>query len=94
MNTTENEIYDLIATQVAEISSGIDHAAITPSSMLSPLGIDSIGRAELIARMLEMLMLTVPPYEFYEANNLGELAAVFARKLKEQQTTVERKVLV
>ena len=94
MYKTENEIYDLIATQVAEISSGIDHAPITRSSMLSPLGIDSIGRAELIARMVEMLSLNVPAHEFYEANNLGELAAIFARKLKMQQTSVEGKVLV
>ena len=91
---TENEIFDLIATQVAEISDGIDHAPITRSSMLSPLGIDSIGRAELISRMSEMLSLSEPPYEFYEANNLGELAAIFARKLKRQQTSVQGKILV
>ncbi|MBG6133262.1 acyl carrier protein [Aquimarina sp. EL_43] len=52
--------------------------------MLSPLGMDSIGRAELIARMLEELSLTASAREFYKANNLGELAALFANKLKEQ----------
>lgn len=82
---TENQIYDLIAAHVADISSDVQHGPITRSSMLSPLGMDSIGRAELIARMLEELSLTAPAYEFYQANDLGELAAIFAHKLKEKR---------
>jgi acyl carrier protein len=50
-----DEILELIAEQVAVISSHIAHEPITPGSMLSPLGMDSIGRAELIERMLEIL---------------------------------------
>ena len=84
MNKNENHIFDLIAAHVADISSDIEHAPITPSSMLSPLGMDSIGRAELIARMQEELSLTIPANEFYQANNLGELAALFAYKLQEK----------
>ncbi len=84
MDKNENDIFDRIAAHVADISFDIDHGPIIRSSMLSPLGIDSIGRAELIARMLEELSLTDSAREFYKANNLGELAALFANRLKEQ----------
>ncbi|WP_040497614.1 phosphopantetheine-binding protein [Fulvivirga imtechensis] len=82
---TENHIYDLIVAHVADISSGVEHGPITRSSMLSPLGMDSIGRAELIARIQEELSLAIPAYEFHQANDLGELAAIFASKLAERQ---------
>ncbi|WP_109851304.1 phosphopantetheine-binding protein [Aquimarina sp. AU58] len=84
MDKNENDIFDLIATHVADISLDIADGPIIRSSMLSPLGMDSIGRAELIARMLEELSLTASAREFYKANNLGELAALFVNKLKEQ----------
>ncbi|UII31910.1 phosphopantetheine-binding protein [Fulvivirga ulvae] len=82
---TENHIYDLIAAHVAEITADVEHGPITRASMLSPLGMDSIGRAELIARMQEELSITVPAYEFHQANDLGELAAIFASKISEMQ---------
>ncbi|MGS2738237.1 phosphopantetheine-binding protein [Sinomicrobium sp. M5D2P17] len=84
MYKNENHIFDLIVAHVADISADIDHGPITRSSMLSPLGIDSIGRVELIARMLEELSLTDPTYEFYKAANLGELAILFTHKLREK----------
>ena len=79
-----DEIFELIAEQVADISSHIEHEPITPGSMLSPLGMDSIGRAELIERMLETLELNESRFHFHEANNLGELAEMFDKKLKER----------
>lgn len=82
MNTDEKHIFDLIVTHVIEISPDIKHEPITPSSILSPLGMDSIGRAELIARMMDELSLSEPMAEFYKANNLGELASLFALKAK------------
>ena len=80
-----DEIFELIAEQVADISSHIDHEPITPGSMLSPLGMDSIGRAELIERMLEILNLNESRFQFHEANNLGELAEMFDKKLRERE---------
>lgn len=80
-----DEIFELIAEQVADISSHIEHEPITPGSMLSPLGMDSIGRAELIERMLEILKLNESRFHFHEANNLGELAEMFDKKLKERE---------
>jgi polyketide biosynthesis acyl carrier protein len=80
-----DEIFELIAEQVADISSHIAHEPITPRSMLSPLGMDSIGRAELIERMLEILNLKESRFHFHEANNLGELAELFEKKLRETE---------
>ena len=80
-----DEIFELIAEQVADITSHIAHEPITHGSMLSPLGMDSIGRAELIERMLEILKLNESRFHFHEANNLGELAEMFDKKLKERE---------
>lgn len=82
------EIFQLISTYVSELTADIDHAPIEKNSMLSPLGLDSIGRALIIEKMIETLNLSGPRYEFYQANNLGELAEVFARKVRESRTTV------
>jgi polyketide biosynthesis acyl carrier protein len=82
------EIFQLISAYVSELTADIDHAPIEKDSMLSPLGLDSIGRALIIEKMIETLNLSGPRYEFYQANNLGELAEVFARKVKENHTTV------
>ena len=84
MNKTENQIFDLIVTHVVDITTNVNFEMIKHSSMLSPLGMDSIGRAELIARMKEDLSLNVDAEEFYKANNLGELAFLFVKKLKEK----------
>ena len=80
-----DEIFELIAEHVADITSHIEHGPITPGSMLSPLGIDSIGRAELIERILETLKLTESRFYFHNANNLGELAELFNKKLQERE---------
>ena len=83
MYKNENEIFDLIATHVADISSGVQREKIVRSSMLSPLGVGLIGRAELIARIQEELSLDGSTQDFYKANNLGELASIFEQKLKD-----------
>lgn len=90
MNTNADEIFELIVENVADIISGIDHGPITRSSMLSPLGMDSVGRAELIERMIETLALTTPRFEFHQANNLGELADMFAKKIEEKKLVTLR----
>lgn len=87
--TNADEIFELIAEQVADISSHIAHEPITPGSMLSPLGMDSIGRAELIERMLEILELNESRFHFHEANNLGELAEMFDKKVRERELQKE-----
>lgn len=85
MEKYADKVFKVIAAYVEEISTDVEHGRITPDSMLSPLGLDSVGRALLIEVMLERFGLSVPRFEFYQANNLGELAEIFARKLREKE---------
>lgn len=78
---TSAEILNLIALQIAQMVPELENDPIERDSMLSPLGLDSIGRVELIERMLEELDLNVPRHIFYTAHNLGELADLFAERL-------------
>jgi polyketide biosynthesis acyl carrier protein len=78
---SSDEIFKMIAFHIAEIVPDLKNDPIGRDSILSPLGLDSIGRVELIERMREELDLKVPRYIFYEAHNLGELADLFAEKL-------------
>ncbi len=78
---TSEEIFGLIINNIHQIIPFTDTNSIYRSSKLSPLGLDSIGRAELIEMILEDLGINLPRHEFHAANNLGELADCFAAKL-------------
>lgn len=78
---SSSQIFELIVANIREIVPGLHNDHVERDSMLSPLGLDSIGRAELIEKTLEDLDLTVPRQEFHAAHNLGELADLFASKL-------------
>ncbi|HVI45323.1 MAG TPA: acyl carrier protein [Chitinophaga sp.] len=78
-------IFTLITSNLRQILPGLGDKQIERSDMLSPLGADSIARAELIEQMLEDLQLQVPRFEFHSATNLGELADLFCQKLEEKQ---------
>jgi polyketide biosynthesis acyl carrier protein len=78
------EIFKLIVNNLKEIIPGLDSDQVGRNAKLSPLGADSIGRAELIEMTLEALDLHVSRFEFHTANNLGELADMFAQKLNTQ----------
>jgi polyketide biosynthesis acyl carrier protein len=80
-----SQIFELIALNIRQIVPELNNEYIARESMLSPLGLDSIGRAELIEKTLEDLDLKVPRYEFHIAHNLGELADLFASKLSAQK---------
>lgn len=79
------EIFELIVLNIRQIAQISKNDIITRNSMLSPLGLDSIGRAELIEQMLDDLELRVPRCEFHTASNLGELAHLFAEKISVSQ---------
>ena len=81
MEKSVDEIFQMIVLCVEEMSAEVDHGPITRASMLSPLGLDSIGRVLLIERMVEALGITGPRFEFFQASNLGELAEIFAMKV-------------
>jgi polyketide biosynthesis acyl carrier protein len=89
MNEYTDKIFEMISAYVEELSSGIDHEPISRESMLSPLGLDSIGRALIIEKMIETLELSGPRYEFYQAANLGELAEIFAAKVQEKKMAIQ-----
>lgn len=91
MTANADKIFEMIVDNVKDITADIQHEPITRSSMLSPLGMDSVGRAELIERMLEELSLSAPRFEFHQANNLGELAEMFAKKLEERNLSGMKK---
>ena len=74
------EIFKKIAFHIRQIVPDLKNDPIERDSILSPLGLDSIGRVELIERMLEELDLKVPRHIFYAAHNLGELADLFAER--------------
>jgi polyketide biosynthesis acyl carrier protein len=82
------QIFELIVLNIREIVPGLKNEEIEPNSMLSPLGLDSIGRAELIEKMLEVLDLKAQRYEFHSASNLGELADLFARRVGMRNTSL------
>jgi polyketide biosynthesis acyl carrier protein len=75
-------IFELIVHNMRDIVPGLENEHIERSSMLSPLGLDSIGRAELIEMTLESLGLNAPRHEFHAAHSLGELADLFASRMK------------
>jgi polyketide biosynthesis acyl carrier protein len=76
------EIFELIVNNLREIIPGLEDTKIERNDMLSPLGADSVGRAELIEKTLEDLNLKVSRFEFHSASNLGQLADLFASKLQ------------
>lgn len=78
------KIFELIVANLKAIAGGLEHEHIGPNAMLSPLGLDSIGRAELIEKTLEDLELTVSRFEFHSAQNLGQLADMIALKLNRE----------
>ena len=76
-------IFEMIVLNIRNIVPELDNECIERKSMLSPLGLDSIGRAELIEKALEDLNLNVSRHEFHSAQNVGELADLLARRLPE-----------
>jgi polyketide biosynthesis acyl carrier protein len=84
LNMSSEGIFKLIVLNIEQIVPQLNTGNIDRNSMCAELGLDSIGRAELIEITLEELGLQAPRPEFHTAHNLGELSDLFARKLKEK----------
>ncbi|MCW3465908.1 acyl carrier protein [Chitinophaga nivalis] len=82
---TPASILDIIATNIRQIVPGLEQVNISREDMLSPLGLDSVGRAELIEKTLEDLDLRVSRFDFHSAANLGQLADLLYQKLEGAQ---------
>ncbi|MGY3792647.1 acyl carrier protein [uncultured Aquimarina sp.] len=77
----ENQIFELIVANIKKIAVHLEDVTIKKNAILSPLGLDSIGRAELIIQTIEDLQVNAVSSEFYSARNLGELARMFEQKV-------------
>jgi polyketide biosynthesis acyl carrier protein len=84
LNMNSADIFQLILLNIEKIVPHLNMGNIDRAAMCAELGLDSIGRAELIEITLEELRLQAPRPEFHAAHNLGELSDLFARKLKEK----------
>jgi polyketide biosynthesis acyl carrier protein len=84
LNMNSAAIFQLILLNIEQIVPHLNTGNIDRDAMCAELGLDSIGRAELIEITLEELGLQAPRPEFHAAHNLGELSDLFARKLKEK----------
>ena len=82
-----SDIFTLIVYNVKQIGEWLESETIKPSDMLAPLGLNSIGRAELIERLMEELKIEANRFEFNAAGNLGELADMFAKKISLKPTS-------
>lgn len=74
------EIFSIIVANIDLLVPELENKNIQRSSMCSPLGLDSIGKAELIEKTLEDLNLEMSHHELQAARNLGDLADLLAKK--------------
>ncbi|WP_281988839.1 hypothetical protein [Aquimarina aggregata] len=77
-----NFVFDRIANNVKQIGE-LGDIEIKCSDILCLLGLDSVGRAELIEKTLEDFDIQADRFYFHSANNLGELAKLFVEKINE-----------
>lgn len=75
------KILHLIRKHTREIAPELEEAPLDETDSLKNLGIDSVNRAEIIMMVMEDLSLNIPRIELAGANNIGELADLFAGKL-------------
>ena len=89
-------IFEMIVQNIRSIVPELNDEPIERGSMLSPLGLGSIERAELIEQTLEDLNLRTSWQDFHSAHNLGELADLLARRLQvaagDQGETFSKKI--
>ncbi|NEQ84046.1 MAG: acyl carrier protein [Moorea sp. SIO2I5] len=78
---SKEQVLKLIIKYTREVAPELEEAPLEPTDSLKNLGIDSVNRAEIIMMVMEDLSLNIPRIELAGANNIGELADLFAAKL-------------
>ena len=78
-------VFKLIVKNLKDILPNIEVNQIKYDSILCVLGASSVDRAELIEKTLEKTKLQSNRFEFHSANNLGELAELFVKKMNENK---------
>ncbi len=77
----KEKVLELIIKYTREVAPELEQVPLGPTHSLKNLGIDSASRAEIIMMIMEELSLNIPRIELAGANNIGELAEIFAAKL-------------
>ncbi|NES04232.1 MAG: acyl carrier protein [Okeania sp. SIO2F4] len=77
----KEKVLQLIIKYTREVAPELEKVPLGATHSLKNLGIDSASRAEIIMMIMEDLSLNVPRIELAGANNIGELAEIFAAKL-------------
>jgi len=80
---TKEEAFELIKKQTIEIVPELADVEIKITDSLKDLGANSVDRAEILMMAMEELELDIPRVELYGANNIEELAIMFADKINE-----------
>lgn len=76
------QIFNLIKKYTREVAPELEEVPLEGTDSLKNLGIDSVNRAEILMMVMEELSLNIPRIELAGAQNIGELADIFAAKLE------------
>jgi polyketide biosynthesis acyl carrier protein len=83
MMMSETQLVDVIAACAREVVPGLEDHAFTRADRLAELGANSLDRADILIRVLEILSLEAPRTTFAGAKNIGELADLLRERLRE-----------
>lgn len=82
---TKEETFELIKKQTQEVVPELSDVDIKITDSLKDLGANSVDRAEILMMTMEELSLDIPRVELYGAQNIEELAVMFADKINEAE---------
>ncbi|CAM3275222.1 putative CurB [Xenorhabdus nematophila ATCC 19061] len=74
-----NQAYKVIKKVILEINSDLTQDIITPDVSMKDLNLSSIDRMEVVVESMMYLKIKVPNQEIVKANNIGDLAHIFAK---------------
>ena len=75
-----NTIFETIVKHAREVMPSLESTPLSPEDSLKALGANSIDRSEIIMMTLESLGLEISLVELARAENMGQLAALMARR--------------
>lgn len=76
---SENEIIELFKEAVSEVDSNIKVAAVTPSTELASLGLDSVMTMEVIGVLEEKLDVRFPDEDLATIRSMRDLTQLINR---------------
>lgn len=76
-----NEIFKLIRNHTYEVAPYLNKESIKLTDNLKDLGVDSMGRAEIVMMVMEELTLNISKIDLAKANNIEELVDLFSKNI-------------